>query len=87
MFVVSIISEGILLQLTDHLLFGESDPASFALRGKLLTRITLLLEDWPALYWPLVSNNLCHHEWSTGATAGARAIHYMSLVSPGCLNT
>ena len=46
MFVVSIISEGILLQLTDHLLFGESDPASFALRDKLLTRITLLLEHW-----------------------------------------
>ena len=51
MFVVSIISEGILLQLTDHLLFGESDPASFALRDKLLTRNTLLLEDWPGLDW------------------------------------
>ena len=77
MFVVSIISEGILLQLTDHLLFGESDPASFALQDKLLTRITLLY------IGRLVSNNLCHHEWSTGA----RAINYMSLVSPGCLNT
>ena len=46
MFVVSIISEGILLQLTDHLLFGQSDPASFALRDKVLTRITVLLEHW-----------------------------------------
>ena len=35
MFVVSIISEGILLQLTDHLLFGQSDPASFALRPQI----------------------------------------------------
>ena len=66
---------GILLQVTDHLLFGESEPASFALKDKLLTRITLLY------IGTLVSNNLCHHEW----TAGARAINYMSLVSPGCL--
>ena len=89
MFVVSIISEGILLQLTDHLLFGESDPASFALRDKLLTRITLLYwNTGTGLDWTgLVSNDLCHHEWSTGARVGARAIHYMSLVSPGCLTT
>ena len=51
MFVVSIISEGILLQLTDHLLFGESDPASFPLKDKLLTRIILLLLEHWRLDW------------------------------------
>ena len=57
MFVVSVISEGILLQLTDHLLFGQSDPASFALRQPFNRDYFTLLADWPAL--PLVSVTIC----------------------------